>query len=137
MQLTKKLFRLGSTKVSWRLCHEPRSFPCKDRSHNHAWSKEEDLECEELTLKALDLDANENYVDCGEIQVKKIHSLFSEAYYDSRKYETKAEAKWEEKEDGKENRKNVVLVENKDDADKIDGIVNNLNGTESDKGTKK
>lgn len=123
MQLTKKLFRLGSTKVSWRLCHEPRSFPCKDRSHNHAWSKEEDLECEELTLKALDLDANENYVDCGD--------------YDSRKYETKAEAKWEEKEGGKENRKNVVLVENKDDADKMNGIVNNLNGTESDKGTKK
>lgn len=46
-----------------------------------AWSKEEDKGCEELTLKALDLDENEHYVDCGEIQVKKIHSLFSETYY--------------------------------------------------------
>ena len=102
-----------------------------------AWSKEEDPECEEITLKALDLDANENYVDCGEIKVKKIHSLFSEAYYDSRKFETKAEAEEEAKKGVKEDEKNIVLVKDEDDADKMDGIVNDLNGTESDEGTKK
>ena len=57
-----------------------------------AWSKEEDPDCEEVTLKALDLDENENYVDCGEIKAKKIHSLFSDTYYDSRKFKTKEAA---------------------------------------------
>ena len=94
-----------------------------------AWSKEEDEDCEELTLKAFDLDENEHYVDCGEIQVKKIHSLFSETYYDSRKFRTK--------EDGKETGEDVVLVEEEDDADSEDGIVSDLNGKESDGSTKK
>lgn len=122
-----------------------------NRQHFHAqtaaaimlasWSKEEDPDCEEITLKALDLDENENYVDCGEINVKKIHSLFSEAYYDSRKFETEteaeAEAEEEEKDGEKEDGKNIVLVEDEEDADKMDGILCELNGKEYQKSQKK
>lgn len=94
-----------------------------------AWSKEEDPDCEEINLKALDLDENENYVDCGEIKAKKIHSLFSDTYYDSRKFKTK--------EDEKEAGEDVVLVEDEVDADTKDGILSDLNGKESVSGTKK
>lgn len=90
-----------------------------------AWSKEEDKDCEELTLKAFDLDENEHFVDCGKIQVKKIHSLFSETYYDSRKFRTKK--------DGKEAGEDVVLVEEEGDADSEDGILCELNGKEYQK----
>ena len=94
-----------------------------------AWSKEEDPDCEEITLKALDLDENENYVDCGEIKAKKIHSLFSDTYYDSRKFKTK--------EDEKEAGEDVVLVEDEVDADSEDGILCELNGKEYQKSQNK
>lgn len=83
-----------------------------NREHFHAktpacimlatWSKEEEKR-EELTLKALDLDMDGNYVDQGNLTVKRIHSLFSDTYYDGRKF----------------------------DDDTYDGIACELDGTES------
>lgn len=68
-----------------------------NRNHFHAptpacimlilWSNE-DSNIETIKLKAVNLDeTTENYINEGEIEVNRIHSLFSEKYYDSRTFE--------------------------------------------------
>jgi len=87
-----------------------------NRAHFHAktqatimcalWSGEEEKSKEKLesvVIKAIDLDECGNNLEQGTITVKRIHSLFSEKFYDTRKLES----------------------------DTIDGIVVGLNGAEA------
>lgn len=86
-----------------------------NRKHFHAktdacimcalWSNENDALTTKLKLTAYNLDANHALIDEGELYVKKINSLYSEKYYDSRK----------------------------DPADTADGIACELDGTETTK----
>lgn len=67
-----------------------------NRKHFHAptpatimcalWSNE-NANLENLSLKAVDLSENDEYLEQGEIKVKRIHSIFSEKFYDNRKDE--------------------------------------------------
>ena len=88
-----------------------------NRKHFHAptpatimcalWSNE-NAKLENLNLKAVDLGENDERLEQGEIIVKRIHSIFSEKFYDNRK----------------------------DEKDTKDGIVVELNGLESKKNKK-
>lgn len=85
-----------------------------NRKHFHAktdacimcalWSNEDD-NSNSIVLKAVDLNSNHEYIEQGTIDVKKVYSLFSEKYYDSRNFKS----------------------------DTKDGIASNDNGLESEK----
>lgn len=66
-----------------------------NRKHFHAptpacimlalWSNK-DARTDVIELKAVDLDEEENYVEQGVVKVNRIHSMFSEKYYDNRSF---------------------------------------------------
>lgn len=72
------------------------------------WSNENDSKTESFSLNGYDI-VDGNLVDCGLVDVKKIHSLYSATYYDKRKMET----------------------------DSSDGILIGLNGLEKTDGKKR
>ena len=67
-----------------------------NRKHFHAptpacvmcawWSNEDDQFTDEIELQAVDLDTNKKRVMEGSVFVKRINSVFSDAYYDKRKF---------------------------------------------------
>ena len=82
-----------------------------NRKHFHAtesaiscilWSNIEDEDTEEITLKAYDIDEDDNLVHEGNVEIKKVYNNFSSGYYDRRTF----------------------------DEDTEDGICCNLDGTE-------
>ena len=70
-----------------------------NRRHFHAptsacimcalWSNIEDNKTEQFSIQAYDLDNDNKLLDCGSIDVKKIHSIYSKVYYDKRPIEDK------------------------------------------------
>ncbi|MGN1457036.1 MAG: hypothetical protein ACI4XP_03665 [Acutalibacteraceae bacterium] len=51
------------------------------------WSNEDDYTTSSIRIRGFDIDEQNNLVDCGVMDVKKINATFSQKYYDKRKFD--------------------------------------------------